>query len=1246
MSEHQNATALPATVQNMGTGASPISSLQLLDAYWRGNIQEIQTVLSRMDLAHPLPQRESPLHLAVQCADLSVIEFMLQKWGMNANMHALDTGNTPLHLAVSANRIDVAAMLMEQPNVSEVAVNKDGKTPLQLVKSMDMANLFQHYRTELRNKVMRQLEAFEASADANGPGTPEEKSLLETVTSPRVSALEFEIMSTNSNLNVLQAAVKYKATDVIKACVSKGCDPYVKDAYGRSANDMTNDKMIQALLRQLAHAEATHLVGKQQNTTYRGFLSKWTNYMHGFKMRWFVLADGKLSYYHTPNDEGKQVRGVLNVRDISIIPDRRERNRFEVMSSSDKDSTHWYLRSNDPSECLRWMQILDKAHRVAQQGDGAKSEDAVTSTPSAAVAGVATKSTTDAPQANVMGTSVPILPQQEASVSLMDDGASETGSVDEAHTSIPHAKSFERVSNMMNLHFDVAERLLLQLEQSLNVNESVEQIPSAPVSSEAGQNIVIPQAQGGGPAQAITGVGLSNAPHTAMSTAPDQSFSKASMALALRRSLTDQAQIWQQYLQMVIDREAYLREETDRLDRTRKLWEEQVAMLARQQNELESNLQEVVSENSQMRKGLRQASQSGLLSEEPAELGGAGGTGDANRGIVDQASQTVSATAGAAIGAASSMLSQFLPSKQPLAKQSFDDYDDEFFDTVDSNEIQTNLKVDPSLQKAQQKDVPPTPPSRSQTTEAESLQQGGSEAPSDVAPGAAAAGAAGAAGVKSGKDSDEPSGQGKNEDEDENEARPDETTDPKSKEEIQHRYESPEFEPYRHLRDKMPIRNDERPSMSLWSILKNNIGKDLTKISFPVAFNEPTSMLQRMSEDIEFSECLDAAALQPDSTQRIMYVAAFAMSNYSSTIGRIAKPFNPLLGETYEYVRPDREYRYISEQVSHHPPISACFCESPRWEYMGCVDAKSKFLGRSFEIHPTGVAHAKIKVRPEWVPEAKRNALQRAPDNEGLVMEHYTWNKVTTSVSGFITGSTTIDHFGEMVVTNHATGDKCKLTFQPRGWRSTAAFEIRGEVFDSQNNKVWVIAGRWNTQLIATRSGQADALNPDRKLPTSNPVDSSKSNTEYLLLWRNSKKEQTPFNLTPFAVTLNARPEGLMEWLPPTDCRRRPDLTAFENGKFDKADYYKVKLEELQRSKRRMREEGKLPQWKPQWFSKTVDPDSNESFWMPHMSTDKNGRETMQYWLERSKVGEKRAQNQSAEWDCEHIFGEFENQSG
>lgn len=47
-----------------------------------------------------------------------------------------------------------------------------------------------------------------------------------------------------------------------------------------------------------------------------------------------------------------------------------------------------------------------------------------------------------------------------------------------------------------------------------------------------------------------------------------------------------------------------------------------------------------------------------------------------------------------------------------------------------------------------------------------------------------------------------------------------------------------------------------------------------------------------------------------------VYVAAFAVSAYASTYYRAgSKPFNPVLGETYECVRPDRGFRFISEQV-------------------------------------------------------------------------------------------------------------------------------------------------------------------------------------------------------------------------------------------------------------------------------------------------------------------------------------------
>jgi hypothetical protein len=49
---------------------------------------------------------------------------------------------------------------------------------------------------------------------------------------------------------------------------------------------------------------------------------------------------------------------------------------------------------------------------------------------------------------------------------------------------------------------------------------------------------------------------------------------------------------------------------------------------------------------------------------------------------------------------------------------------------------------------------------------------------------------------------------------------------------------------------------------------------------------------------------------------RLLCVGAFAVSGYASTEGRTCKPFNPLLGETYEADYPDKGLRFFSEKVS------------------------------------------------------------------------------------------------------------------------------------------------------------------------------------------------------------------------------------------------------------------------------------------------------------------------------------------
>lgn len=77
-----------------------------------------------------------------------------------------------------------------------------------------------------------------------------------------------------------------------------------------------------------------------------------------------------------------------------------------------------------------------------------------------------------------------------------------------------------------------------------------------------------------------------------------------------------------------------------------------------------------------------------------------------------------------------------------------------------------------------------------------------------------------------------------------------------------------------------PAKND---GVSALSIFRKNIGKDLSQIAMPVSMNEPLSMLEKACEDLEYSELLEKAAQCKNSMDRIMYVAAFAVSSYSSS---------------------------------------------------------------------------------------------------------------------------------------------------------------------------------------------------------------------------------------------------------------------------------------------------------------------------------------------------------------------------
>jgi len=68
--------------------------------------------------------------------------------------------------------------------------------------------------------------------------------------------------------------------------------------------------------------------------------------------------------------------------------------------------------------------------------------------------------------------------------------------------------------------------------------------------------------------------------------------------------------------------------------------------------------------------------------------------------------------------------------------------------------------------------------------------------------------------------------------------------------------------------------------VSFWQVFKDLVGKDLTRVSMPVYFNEPLSLNQKMAETAEYNELLEMAANEPNSLVRMAYITAYSASRY------------------------------------------------------------------------------------------------------------------------------------------------------------------------------------------------------------------------------------------------------------------------------------------------------------------------------------------------------------------------------
>ncbi|KAL6138741.1 hypothetical protein ACLB2K_064020 [Fragaria x ananassa] len=333
-----------------------------------------------------------------------------------------------------------------------------------------------------------------------------------------------------------------------------------------------------------------------------------------------------------------------------------------------------------------------------------------------------------------------------------------------------------------------------------------------------------------------------------------------------------------------------------------------------------------------------------------------------------------------------------------------------------------------------------------------------------------------------------------------------------------------------------------------WKEMRKYVGADVTSmVTLPVLIFEPMTMIQKMAELMEYSHLLDMADECEDLYMQMVYSASFFISVYYA-FQRTWKPFNPILGETYEMVN-HGGITFVAEQVSHHPPMSAAHAENEHFIYDITSKVKTKFLGNSIDIYPVGRTRLTLK-------------------KSGVVLD---LAPPPTKVNNLIFGRTWVDSPGDMILTNLTTGDKVILYFQPCGWFGAGRYEVDGYVYNSTEEPKILMTGKWNEAMSYQPCDTEGEPLPGTELKES---------------WRVAKvPENDKFQYTYFAHKINSfdtAPKKLLA----SDSRLRPDRYALEQGDLTKAGFEKSSLEERQRAEKKNREE-KGHEFTPRWFDKT-----------------------------------------------------------
>lgn len=164
------------------------------------------------------------------------------------------------------------------------------------------------------------------------------------------------------------------------------------------------------------------------------------------------------------------------------------------------------------------------------------------------------------------------------------------------------------------------------------------------------------------------------------------------------------------------------------------------------------------------------------------------------------------------------------------------------------------------------------------------------------------------------------------------------------------------------LVDETMIKNQRGVIVDVVKQLAKSVmeGRGIVGISLPVRIFEPRSHLERIVDWWTFAPTyLTSAAFEDDPVERLKNIICFAISGLYVSSSQ-AKPFNPLLGETYQGVMDDGTEVYC-EHTSHHPPIANFYLVNQHYKSYGRYEFTGRLSKNTLHIRQEGPNYVEFK---------------------------------------------------------------------------------------------------------------------------------------------------------------------------------------------------------------------------------------------------------------------------------------------